>query len=137
MQPRIKLWLEADDGRLVLSDYRARLLRLVRETGSLARAASAMQLSYRRAWGKIREIEVNLGQSLVQSEVGGVGGGSTRLTEEGVRLLDAYERFSQDVGMAVERLFVDRFAATTASIQGAEQFEAVADDAVDAPANQP
>jgi molybdate transport system regulatory protein len=92
MQPRAKFWLEKD-GRIVLSDYRVRLLRHIDETGSLAEAAERMQLSYRRAWGKVREIEQNLGYRLVESAAGGAGGGGSRLTAEGRRLVDLYERY--------------------------------------------
>ena len=64
MEPKSKLWIEKD-GKLALSDYRVRLLKLIDETGSLSDAASQMQLSYRRAWGKVKEIEANLGLRLV------------------------------------------------------------------------
>ena len=37
--PREKLWLESD-GKLVMSDYRLRLLQRIAEAGSLARAAN-------------------------------------------------------------------------------------------------
>jgi molybdate transport system regulatory protein len=102
--PRQKLWLE-QDGRLVMSDYRLRLLLLVAETGSLARAASAMGLSYRRAWGKVKELEANLGLPLVQSEVGGAGGGHTALTAEGAELVRAYQRFQERLAGALEQAF--------------------------------
>ncbi len=92
LEPRIKLWVEKD-GHLVLSDYRVQILQYVAETGSLAEAAERLGLSYRRAWGKVREIERNLGLSLVESEVGGAGGGSSSLTEDGKRLVALYERF--------------------------------------------
>jgi molybdate transport system regulatory protein len=92
LEPRIKLWVEKD-GLLVLSDYRVQLLRHVAETGSLAEAAQRMGLSYRRAWGKIREIEGNLGLKLIESEAGGAGGGSSRLSPEGERLVALYQRF--------------------------------------------
>lgn len=140
MRPRVKLWVEGKDGRLVLSDYRARLLRLVRETGSLAQAAAAMHLSYRRAWGKIREIEQNLGRPLVQSEIGGAGGGKTYLTSEGLHLLDAYERFALEVGAAVERTFAacfDAAAPAAGSGECVEQGEVVADDPVYPPVDEP
>ena len=91
LEPRVKLWWEKD-GKLVFSDYRAELLKSVRETGSLALAAERMGLSYRRAWGKIREIEDNLGQALVESRRGGASGGRTRLTPLGDSLLDQFER---------------------------------------------
>lgn len=108
LEPRIKLWVEKD-GRLVLSDYRVQLLRYVAETGSLAEAAQRMGLSYRRAWGKIREIERNLGVTLVRSEVGGAGGGGSRLTPAGERLVALYERFRRkmegDLGKAFREVF--------------------------------
>lgn len=108
MEPHSKLWLE-QNGKLALSDYRVRLLRLIDETGSLSEAAAAMQLSYRRAWGKLREIEQNLGLKLVETAVGGAGGGGSRLTAEGRQLIERYERFrvaaEQDVAKQFARVF--------------------------------
>ncbi|MEX2226957.1 MAG: LysR family transcriptional regulator [Dehalococcoidia bacterium] len=104
MQPRAKLWLERD-GRIVLSDYRVRLLRHIDETGSLAEAAERMHLSYRRAWGKVREIEQNSGMKLVESAAGGAGGGGSRLTAEGRRLVELYDRFRASVEQDMSREF--------------------------------
>lgn len=108
MEPRIKLWVEKD-GHLVLSDYRVQILQLVAETGSLAEAAERLGLSYRRVWGKVREIERNLGLSLVESAVGGVGGGSSTLTEDGKRLVALYQRFRRrmegELGKEFRQLF--------------------------------
>lgn len=108
LEPRIKLWVEKD-GRLVLSDYRVQLLRHVAETGSLAEAAQRMGLSYRRAWGKIRDIERNLGATLVESEVGGAGGGCSRLTPDGERLVALYQRFRRAVEGDLGREFREVF----------------------------
>ena len=108
MEPRIKLWVEKD-GQLVLSEYRVQLLQLIAETGSLAEAAQRLGLSYRRAWGKIREIERNLGFELVVSEAGGAGGGGSSLTSEGERLVALYQRFRRamesDLGREFRELF--------------------------------
>jgi molybdate transport system regulatory protein len=104
VEPRSKLWIE-QDGRIVLSDYRVRLLELIDETGSLADAAAAMQLSYRRAWGKVREIEQNLGVKLVESAAGGAGGGGSQLTEEGRRLVRLFEEFRTSAERDLEREF--------------------------------
>ncbi len=108
-EPRQKLWLEAG-GRLVMSDYRLRLLQLVADTGSLSQAAAAMGLSYRRAWGKVKELEANLGYPLVHSEVGGAGGGHTRITPEGEALLAAYRRFSQRMDEALRAVYAEELA---------------------------
>ena len=102
--PRQKLWLERS-GKLVMSDYRLRLLELIAESGSLAHAATVLGLSYRRAWGKVKELEANLGLSLVQSEVGGAGGGHTTLSPEAVELVAAYARFTHRMNEALAEAY--------------------------------
>lgn len=104
MEPRAKLWVERD-GKIVLSAYRVRLLRLVEETGSLSEAAQRMGLSYRRAWGKVKEIEQNLGVPLLESSAGGAGGGGSRLSTEGRRLVEAYELYERAAGEAMRAEF--------------------------------
>ncbi|MBA4180076.1 MAG: hypothetical protein C0506_05750 [Anaerolinea sp.] len=104
--PRQKLWLE-HGGKLVMSDYRLRLLQLIAETGSLAQAANAMGLSYRRAWGKVKELEANLGMQLVQSEVGGAGGGHTALSPEARELVAAYGRFLERMTAALNQAYAE------------------------------
>ena len=108
LEPRVKLWVEKD-GQLVLSDYRVQLLQHIADTGSLAEAAQRMGLSYRRAWGKVREIEQNLGVTLVESEIGGAGGGGSHLTRQGERLVALYRRFRQlmesDLGKEFKEVF--------------------------------
>ena len=104
LEPHLKLWIE-DNGRLLMSDYRVRLLELIAETGSLARAAATLSLSYRRAWGKLKELERNLGMALVSSEVGGPGGGRTSLTPAGKALVSAYEEFSRRTQTEVKQAF--------------------------------
>jgi molybdate transport system regulatory protein len=108
MEPRIKLWIERE-GKLALSDYRVRLLELVRDTGSLARAAALMRLSYRRAWGKIKEIETNLGVALVESEAGGAHGGRTRLTPAGADLVARYGVFQARMCEALREAYAAAF----------------------------
>ena len=111
MEPRAKIWIERDS-RLVLSDYRVRLLRLIDESGSLADAAKAMGLSYRRAWGKVKEIERNLGVPLLESAAGGPGGGGSHLTPEARRLVDRYEAFRTAAEADLTRNFRKSFEDT-------------------------
>jgi molybdate transport system regulatory protein len=108
MEPHAKLWVEKD-GKLALSAYRVRLLALIDETGSLSAAAAAMQLSYRRAWGKLREIEENLGVKLVERSVGGAGGGGSRLTPEGRAIVERFERFREATERDLAQEFADAF----------------------------
>lgn len=104
-----KLWIERD-GRLLLSDYRVRLLEHIAETGSLSEAAQRMGLSYRRAWGKIRDIEHNVGRRLVVSEVGGAGGGGSRLTAEAEDIVARYRRLRARLDSEMSAAFDDLFS---------------------------
>jgi len=85
-----RLWLKRDD-RFVVSEGRARLLRLIEKYGSLARAADEMGMSYRHAWGVVKKIEEVTGERIVLSERGGQEGGTSVLTPEGENLLEHYE----------------------------------------------
>jgi 8-oxo-dGTP diphosphatase len=87
---KLKLWLERD-GRFIVSDGRANLLRKVKDTGSLSKAAKEMGMSYRHAWGIVHRISQNAGGDVVHSIRGGREGGVTSLTPFGEEILREYE----------------------------------------------
>jgi molybdate transport system regulatory protein len=68
-----------------------------------------MHLSYRRAWGKLREIESNLGVRLVDSSAGGAGGGGSRLSADGRRLVALYREFRASMDERIAREFARVF----------------------------
>lgn len=86
----IRIWLERD-GRFIVSEGRAELLRKVKDTGSLSRAAKEMGMSYRHAWGVLHRISQNAGGEIARSERGGKEGGVTTLTPFGEEILREYE----------------------------------------------
>jgi molybdate transport system regulatory protein len=88
---RGKHWIERN-GTPVLGGGRAGLLEAVRSEGSILGAARATGIPYKRAWVHIREAEESLGARLILPVRGGAGGGGTRLSELGERLLSAYRR---------------------------------------------
>lgn len=92
LEPRLRLWVECGGGA-VLGDFRVDLLRAISETGSLAEAARRMGLSYRRAWGKVRDMERSLGAPLVLSKKGGRTRGGSDLTRQAEVLVSQYDRF--------------------------------------------
>ncbi len=85
------------DGRFVAGEGRVKLLHLIEETGSISEAAKRMEMSYRHAWGIIKNMEEALGDNLVISHRGGREGGKTELTSEARGLLEKY-------GSEMERL---------------------------------
>jgi 8-oxo-dGTP diphosphatase len=101
-----RLWLKKD-GQFLLSEGRAKLLKLIKEFGSLSKAAEEMNMSYRHAWGAIKKIEETLGTKVIYSERGGQEGGTSKLTPEGEYLLEQYEiqkgLFDQQLKMLYKR----------------------------------
>ena len=87
---KLKMWLERD-GRFVISDGRAKLLRKVKDHGSLSEAAKEMGMSYRHAWGVLHRIAQSAGGQVVHSTRGGTKGGITTLTPFGEEILREYE----------------------------------------------
>lgn len=92
--PRLQLWLsDAQDHGF--GHGRMQLFQLIDELGSLSKAARSLGMSYRAAWGKIKEMEQATGTALVCSQ------GSKRegysLTPEGRALLQAFGLWFDDV----------------------------------------
>jgi molybdate transport repressor ModE-like protein len=74
-----------------------RLLLEIGKTLSIVAASKNLGMSYRKAWGLLREIEYNLGFSLVGKKRGGKAGGRTTFTPEGAELLEAYQQLVKEL----------------------------------------
>lgn len=81
------------------------ILQLVEKTNSLQTAAATMEMSYSKAWKIIRAAEQELGFKLMDRRVGGVGGGSSQLTERGKDFITRFEQFSHASSEAANLLF--------------------------------
>lgn len=108
MQPRYNLWLEVD-GQVVLSLWRAELLRAVASCGSISGAAEQLGIPYRTAWQKIHEMETRLGEKLVETQTGGPHGGGARLTPVAERYLERFDHLSHDLESLVAASFAAYF----------------------------
>lgn len=104
MQPRFNVWLE-NDGQVVLSPWRARLLEAIAETGSISAAAEKLGVPYRRAWEKVQEIEHGLNLKVVETAIGGHHGGGAHLTEAGRTALAQFHAFADGIEDEVLRRY--------------------------------
>ena len=111
MQPKVNLWIEKD-GQVVLSVWRVQLLEAVAETGSISAAAVKMNIPYRRAWDKIHECEERLGVKLVETHVGGIDGGGSRLTRIAADYIRRFRQFSSGIEGKVNQQFQECFTLT-------------------------
>jgi molybdate transport system regulatory protein len=108
MQPRFNLWIEKD-GEVVLSAWRVTLLETIEATGSISAAAERLSLPYRRAWEKVQEIERGLGTRVVETAVGGKGGGGAHLTLAGRRAIEQFHAFSSGFDAEVVKRYRESF----------------------------
>jgi molybdate transport system regulatory protein len=108
MKPKLKVWIVFGDS-VKLGDGRAQLLELIDELGSLRQAVARIGMSYRYAWGYLRELEQAAGFALLERHAGGGPGSGMRLTKRGRAFLAAYRQFRQRVDAAVDRQFARTF----------------------------
>ena len=87
--PRLSLRLHFTQG-LTFGRGKADLLRLIDEQGSISAAGRAMNMSYRRAWALVVEMNLAFNQPLVDSSRGGAKGGGAALTDMGRQVLADY-----------------------------------------------
>jgi molybdate transport system regulatory protein len=109
MQPRLKVWIEGEDGRVVLSEWRVALLQAVARHGSLSAAARELGVPHRTAWQRVREMEQRLGTRLIEASSGGANGGSSRLTAAAEAFIARYQRMRQGLDEQLQQRFVDAF----------------------------
>ena len=111
MDLHVKIWIEHEK-KAVFGEGRRRLLVLVDETGSLNKAAKEMKMSYRAAWGKIKDAEKRLGLPLLERKTGGRQGGGSRLTEAGRTLVDQFDQLKNALEKDAQKHF-QRFEKVT------------------------
>lgn len=101
---RYEIWLETIDKLKVLDGEGFALLLEIDKTGSLTSSALDLGMSYRKAWGILRDVEQHLGFHLVEKRRGGAGGGRTNLSREGRQLVRAYTSLHYDTDLAMKSI---------------------------------
>ena len=74
-------------GGVPLSHGKAELMELIRETGSIRQAAAKMDMSYRRAWLLVDELNHMFREPAIETKQGGRSGGGAALSPFGEELL--------------------------------------------------
>lgn len=100
-----KIWMSDKKEEGILGDGKWRMLKLIDEKGSLKAACDALGYTYRRTWGNLQKIENFFGFPLLETHRGGSDGGKTVLTEEGRRLVRAFDAFHQTVDTTINQGF--------------------------------
>jgi molybdate transport system regulatory protein len=101
---RYEIWLESVGKKRVLDGEGFSLLQEIEKAGSLSGAAKNLQISYRKAWGILRDTEQYLGFPLVDKRRGGASGGRSNLSAEGLQLLRAYRSLHHETDIAMKNI---------------------------------
>lgn len=91
IKPEYRLWMVNEEGERVFGRGPYELLKKIEECGSLNKAASELQMSYSKAFQVIKNCETHLKIKFLYREIGGIKGGGSTLTDEGIRFMRLFE----------------------------------------------
>jgi len=103
MKTKLRLQIRFND--TVIGPGKIALLQSVADNGSISGAGKACGMTFRRAWQLIETVQEALGQSLVNTTVGGKGGGGASLTPFAEALIEHYRRLEQQANESAGPLF--------------------------------
>ncbi|MGJ4882423.1 MULTISPECIES: winged helix-turn-helix domain-containing protein [unclassified Bradyrhizobium] len=100
--PSLSLRIDLDDGGRI-GPGKIALLENIARHGSISAAGRAMDMSYKRAWDLVDEINRVCRQPAVARQTGGRNGGGAALTAFGTQLVERYRRIERDAADAVKK----------------------------------
>ena len=95
MKIKSKIWIETEEG-ILIGEGRVQLLKMIDNTGSLSKAAKALDMSYQKAWRLMDSSNKHTKQALIITSIGGKKGGGTTLTTYGKQLVNTFESINKE-----------------------------------------
>jgi molybdate transport system regulatory protein len=77
------------------------LLEAIARCGSITKAAKDREMSYRRAWLLVDEMNRAFAEPVIDASPGGSSGGGARLTATGLAIIDIYRRVEVKAAAAI------------------------------------
>ena len=102
-KPQAKFRLRVTTGDLIaIGPGKIALIEAIAETGSITAAAKSLDMSYRRAWMLLDELNNALKKPAVDSAKGGQHGGGSALTDTGRDLIALYRGVEERAAKACQ-----------------------------------
>lgn len=102
-----KIWLDNEKGEGILGEGIIELLRQIEKTSSLVAASNERGISYRKAWGDIKNAESLLGVQLIDRKRGGECGGTSTLTPDAIRIIEAWDKLHLKFDQSIEEMIIE------------------------------
>jgi molybdate transport system regulatory protein len=102
-----KIWLDNEQGEGILGEGIIELLRQIDKTSSLVAASNTQHVSYRKAWGDIKKAESMLSVQLIDRKRGGECGGTSTLTPDAIRIIEAWDKLHRKFDQSIEEMIVE------------------------------
>ena len=100
--PSLSVRIDLDaEGRI--GPGKIQLLEKIHACGSISAAGRAMDMSYKRAWDLVDEINRICRQAAVERQTGGKNGGGAVLTPFGISLVARYRKIEREAASAVRK----------------------------------
>jgi molybdate transport system regulatory protein len=98
-----ELSLRVDFGARRLGPGKVKLLEAISEEGSISAAARQLDMSYKRAWDLVNDLNQTFGTPVVATAAGGRAGGGASLTPMGEDIVACYRAIERDALKAAKR----------------------------------
>jgi len=100
--PQLSLRIDLDSEERI-GPGKIQLLENIREHGSISAAGRAMDMSYKRAWDLVDEINRICGHPTIAPQTGGRNGGGAVLTPFGETLIARFRKIERNASRAVRK----------------------------------
>ena len=87
---------------IAIGQGKADLLEAIGRTGSISAAARELEMSYRKAWMLVDEMNQSFRTPVVQAAKGGLRGGGAQVTPLGLEALTRFRRIQAKASAAIE-----------------------------------
>ena len=104
----VRLTVRIDFGSAgALGPGKIRLLEAIHQTGSISQAGRSLDMSYRRAWLLVNDLNRSFREAVVTTQPGGTRGGGAALTRFGRDLIKKYRSVETQATKAAKRQLHD------------------------------